>query len=212
MCDRTMRRTGGGGAPPDGRPAPPPTPDPAGVGRSTTTASVVSDGYRRTRSPRWCSDARRQHATPRAESWVGIGHDGSGSPGRTVAPHSASASALISASANVFTIARNRSGSPSPPAHAGTRQGSTFLDAVIALVSFDHDLVVSKDLRDDRLLLHDTPSTRPAVHHLPGRSRATRNLPSNGATSRRSSEHRTRSAPSHPPFHVEPVVGACRKA
>jgi len=50
------------------------------------------------------------------------------------------------------------------------------LGAVIALVSFDHDLAVSKDLRDDRLLLHDTPSTRPAVHHLRGRSPLPRTL------------------------------------
>ena len=86
------------------------------------------------------------------------------------APQIASASALISASANVFTIARSRSGLADSTCSRRKPAGSTLFGAVIALVSFDLDLAVSKDLRDDRLLLHDTPSTRPAVHHLRGRS------------------------------------------
>jgi len=86
------------------------------------------------------------------------------------APQIASASADISASANVFTIARSRSGLADSSCSHRKPAGSTLLGAVIALVSFDLDLAVSKDLRDDRLLLHDTPSTSHVVHHLRGRS------------------------------------------
>jgi hypothetical protein len=46
------------------------------------------------------------------------------------------------------------------------------LGAVIALVSFDLDLAVSKDLCDDRLLSHDTLVSEPVVHHLRGRDPA----------------------------------------
>src|SRR3954468_24576966 len=48
--------------------------------------------------------------------------------------------------------------------------GSTLLGAVIALVSFDSDLAVSKDLRGGRLPLHDTPATRRVALHLRGRN------------------------------------------
>src|SRR5919202_1104264 len=84
------------------------------------------------------------------------------------APQIASASADISASANVFTIARNRSGDADSSCSRRKPAGSTLLGAVIALVSFGCDLAVSKDLCDDRLLLHATPLTRAAVHHLRG--------------------------------------------
>src|SRR5205823_6672817 len=62
------------------------------------------------------------------------------------APQIASASADISASANVFTIACNRSGDAASNCSRRKPAGSTLLGAVIALVSFDHDLAVSKDL------------------------------------------------------------------
>jgi hypothetical protein len=53
------------------------------------------------------------------------------------APQIASASALISASANVFTIARSRSGLAVSTCSRRKSAGSTPLGAVIALVSFD---------------------------------------------------------------------------
>src|SRR5918912_3676409 len=78
------------------------------------------------------------------------------------APQIASASADISASANVCTIARSRSGLADSSCSRSSPAGSRLLGAVIALVSFDLDLAVSKDLRDDRLLPHDTPTTGPS--------------------------------------------------
>ncbi|SRR6266536_1210779 len=72
----------------------------------------------------------------------------------------------------VFLLQRKTFGVSLPPSFDGypTRRlvtgNGSLLGAVIALVTFDHDLAVSKDLRDDRLSLHDTPFTRLVVHHL----------------------------------------------
>src|SRR5919205_1014791 len=85
------------------------------------------------------------------------------------APQIASASADISASANVFTIARSRSGLADSSCSRRKPAGSTLLGAVIASFSLIMTWSSEKDLRGDRLLSHDPPLTRPAVHHLRGR-------------------------------------------
>jgi hypothetical protein len=58
------------------------------------------------------------------------------------APQTASASADINASANVFTISRNRSGLAESSCSRKKLAGLTLLGAVIAFGLLDHDLVV----------------------------------------------------------------------
>src|SRR5215467_1946979 len=50
--------------------------------------SLVSDGNRRTRGThRWCTNARRQHDTSRADSRPGMRHDSNGTPGGSAIRH-----------------------------------------------------------------------------------------------------------------------------
>src|SRR3954451_2584256 len=85
------------------------------------------------------------------------------------APQTASASALINASANVLTIARNRSGLAASICSRHSPAGSTLLGAVIASLSLISTWSSEKDQRGDRLPSHDTLVSEPVVHHLHGR-------------------------------------------
>ncbi len=86
------------------------------------------------------------------------------------APQIASASADISASANVFTIARSTSGPADSACSRRNSAGFILLGAVIAFSLIMTLVGLKKDPRGDRLLPHDTPVTRQVVHHLYGHS------------------------------------------
>jgi len=86
------------------------------------------------------------------------------------APHTASASAAISASTNVFNNERSKSGAARSSCSDRNRAGSILASAVIAMISFKIDCGRSLEgSRDDRHLRpHDTHAVEDLVHHVPG--------------------------------------------